>query len=467
MKKIYMCVLASTVMLFTACGGGGGGSSAGSSSNTVLSFQNQDLTTMNSVALTKNNIPIASARSSKIMSSKVYTSAKAVSDTNESTIVAEDTVDIYPIYPVTLDIDYFALPTVIRGGATYLVTSGGFNVTNEDDNNITCNVLVSDYDGSTNVKCLYSVNDDESTVIPVAVIRDGWVDGDLEDFDSVYFVVNKLSGGFTVYKYNGTSLYPVESSDSGKITELLYGQYAIFGYDGTGSSASIIFRNEQNVLEVIDGDIAGIPDVSKPLIYKYLAMYLDRDTVDYGIQPLVFDLDQSASTTYSPSVTVDCKVSLANNSNANHNHGVIWISNDNLKLCEAYELDRGTPTQLAFRFLDQSATWESIKISNDVLVGIATFSGTQRLIVEPIDFTLQASYPIDKSAKVYDFNNELVNANLDSVTSLQYYIDGIVINGIKDGFDAVRYCNTSSGDCIFETLSTPPIILEERTDIPQ
>ena len=33
-------------------------------------------------------------------------------------------------------------------------------------------------------------------------------------------------------------------------------------------------------MDVLDGDAVGIPDVSKPLIYKYLAMYLEHEKIE-------------------------------------------------------------------------------------------------------------------------------------------------------------------------------------------
>ena len=67
MKSIKIGLLASLTIIFTACGGGGGGSGTTGTNNSTLSFKNQDITTMNSVAVTKNNLSAAS-------SSKVYSS---------------------------------------------------------------------------------------------------------------------------------------------------------------------------------------------------------------------------------------------------------------------------------------------------------------------------------------------------------------------------------------------------------
>ncbi len=403
----------SIFLLLSSCGGSSG-AAASIPLATPLAFSGENLSVMNSVAVTEDEISgatsVSSSRIYKQKNSKVAGSKSNFflrdlfsnllliepayaqqNNLSSTTIITEDTVMTYPIFPVELDVDYFAMPTAIRTGNTYLAISGDFNVTNQAGNSIRCNVLVSDFYGSQNLNCLYVRNANDSNEIPLAVIRDGSIEGSYENFDSVYFVVNKKNGGFVVYKYNGTTTSAVLSSPDGKITKLLSGKSAILGFDLSGATDKLIFGNNSHNLgsglESFNGNTAGLIHLNKPINYKYLAVYIDRVTDGSGIQPLFFDLDFTTITTYTPTeVTTNCPTSPEEGTQAVHNKGIIWISEDKTKLCEAYERDNpDPPIQLTYRFLDQSAAWENVAISNETLVGIASFSGVNRLIIEPIE----------------------------------------------------------------------------------
>ena len=481
-------IFLSIFLLLSSCGG-----SSGAAAVTPLAFSGENLSIMNSVAVTQDEISgatsVSSSRIYKQKNNKVAGSKSnfflrdlfsylvliepAYAQQNNSsstTIITEDTVMTYPIFPVELDVDYFAMPTAIRTGNTYLAISGDFNVTNQAGNSVRCNVLVSDFYGSKNVNCLYVSNANDSNEIPLAVIRDGSTEGDYENFDSVYFVVNKKNGGFVVYKYNGTTTSAVLSSPDGKITKLLSGKSAILGFDLSGATDKLIFGNNSfdEGVKLSNGNTLGLIHLNKPINYKYLAVYIDRVTDGSGIQPLFFDLDFTTITTYTPTeVTTNCPTSPEEGTQAVHNKGIIWISEDKTKLCEAYERDIPTPPlELTYRFLDQSATWENVAISNETLVAIASFNGVNRLIIEPIEFTLNVNAtPV---ASNYNFNDKLISADLDSATSLEHYANGIIIRGVKNGINVSRYCDTRLGDgvCLFEALGNTPIVFNDRTDIP-
>lgn len=455
MTKFTIATSALAVLL-TACGGGGGsgGSSGSGAGIQSLSLSNPNISTKSYASLAPSTAVTQLSFLNRLINF-FLPSAYAVGE--DAQLVTEDSSGVVEkIFSAPLIIKDFDLPSVDRNGSSYLVFSGVFSVNTSTGTSITCNLIAASITGDTSPKCIYSINSDESSTIPVATIRDGNVDGYLEDFDSIYFAINKSSQGFSVYKYDGSTVSKISTSAVGKITKIKKGDRGIFGYDDTLNSMTLVFGNNKRGLD-ITSDL-----IDRPLFYKGFALYPFRQ-VDVGSGPVdqsvFFDLNKVTTTTYVSEFSINCKTPTSENTSATHSYGVIWISSDNQRLCEAYELT-ARPEPIAFRILDTTGLWSHLKISNNVLVGIANFSGTTKLIIEDISAGLTSL----GQTRSIDLTNDLASADLDSVSSIDYYPNGIAINGIKNSLPVVRYYNTTSKT--FETLVSEPLTIIERVALP-
>ena len=455
MIYLFKCTLAASVLtLVAACGGGGSSTSTGGAGVQTLALSNPNISSKNYVSLA----PSAAVTQLGFLDRLIGLFLPSAYATGEyAQLVTEDTSGVVEkIFTTPLIIKNFDIPSVDRNGSSYLVFSGTFSVNADTGALITCNLIAASIAGDTSSKCLYSIGTDESSTIPVATIRDGNVDGYLEDFDSIYFSINKSSQGFSIYKYDGLGVAKISTSATGKITKIKKGDRGIFGYDDTLSSTTLIFGNNKRGLD-INSDL-----IDRPLFYKGFALYPFRQ-IDAGSgsvdQSVFFDLNKVTTTTYSSDFSINCKNPTSEFSSATHSYGIIWISSDNQRLCEAYEL-AARPEPIAFRILDTTGAWSHIKVSNNIIVGVANFSGTTKLIIDNISAGLTS---LGQSRSV-DLTNYLGLADLDAVSSIDYYPNGISINGIKNSLPAVRYYNTTSKS--FETLVAEPLKIIERAVLP-
>lgn len=411
-----------------------GGSDGGDAPQAVaLSISQTDITNKGAVALTPDSgalNPSARARGSRALLSSPGEDSIAVS------MDASGTVE--PVYSTPLAIKSFSIPTEIRQGEQYMAASGIFtDVPTPEGDTIDCNVVAGSLSGTDELVCLYSAGpEDDPTIIPVAVIRDGSSDGYLETSESVYFAINKLAGGASVFKYNDGLIRQVGHVQNGRITKFLRGAMAIFGYDESGASGSYVFGSERRSLQ--RGTIG-----DTPLFYKHYILYpmrpVDRDD-EVSNQSMVFDLNESSSTNFADEFSIDCKNPASIEQSAVHDFGVFWISSDDSKLCEAYE-PVNRPENLLYRIVDEQGLWSQIRISNNVLVGIVTLGGETRLI---IDDTIPSGDRGLGDDRVIDTSNKLPLADLDSVVSIADYPQGVLIEGEKDSQTAVRYFNTQT-----------------------
>jgi hypothetical protein len=360
------------------------------------------------------------------------------------------------VFDQNLTVTGFSLPSSNNSGISYGVFSGAFSVINSNNEPINCGVIIASIDASTSTKCIHIIESGNLPLIPVATIRDGNVDGQLEDFDSVYFVTNGSEGGFKVHKFNGTDVRVVLNSIDGKITKLMHGQFGLYGFDDVTGSGKFIFGNAARGLDYTE-DI-----IDRPLFYKGYILYPFRE-VDFGDrisnQSVFFDLNRVTSTTFVEDFSIRCSTPLSTQYSAAHDYGVFWISSADGKLCEAYELT-GRPEKIAYRIINDSATWSQLKVSNNQLVGVAIFSGETRLIIDSIDSGLQNL----AQSRSIDTTDKKAIAELDEISSLSYYSSGITIEGTLNNNPITRYFNTETG--LFEIPTGNPVEIIERLGVP-
>ena len=441
------------VGLLTACGGGGGG--GGGSATTKLAFPGQDVSDDRSVA--REIGPEVSAASI----SRSTTRAVSSGGGERSRLVSESiTGDIKSVFPIDLDVTEFAVPVEIRDGTSYLSAVGDFQVNDASGKPVDCTVMISNLRGGEPAECLYTVSPLESAEVKTAVIREGNYEGEAEENDVVYWTVNNNGGGFRINKFDGNSISTVFESETGKITDLLYGEHAIFAYDATGETDQIVFGNEFNGILARQGTEEYLIDrPDRPVLYKNFVIYPVRNT-EVGVRSGVFLMGQSAIGSYGGNNSINCGGPATRDMSASHSYGTIWIGGASRQLCEAYEYDRPVVLNIAFRILDQEAQWEALQIADQVMVGIARFDGEPNsLIIE----NLGASKPDSSSdVRLITMNDWKDDADLDTVDALEAYFEGVIVSGTKGGQPATRYCKTSGGNCEFVSEPTNPKAIKGR-----
>jgi hypothetical protein len=434
------------VAALTACGGGGGG---GAPQNTSLGITATNIKQADFVALAPTDRPTQTASLLKRFLNVLLPKAYADQAVEEMVAVKDNVV--VSAFSLAIPIKDFSIPSAARTGKQYIAVTGDFgDVTTGDGKKIGCNVIVASVEGG-EASCVFKIASDESSTIPVAVFREGNVDGYFNSADAVYFVVNKQTGGYTLYRYYDGSTSIAKTSNTGKITKMIVGDRSFFGFDETGgSAASFIFGN------VGRGFREGVT-FDRIARFKGYVTFPTRAT-DYGNQSTYFMLDTAQSLVFSPEFSIDCfnPSSLANV--ASHSYGAFWISAADGKLCEVYELV-SRPEPIAFRIVNDSANWLAIQVADDVLIGVASVGGANTLMIQQVAPNLQSL----TSARSIDLTQRLAEVNLDEVVKLRRYAGGIAILGTKGGQSVTRYYNTKTRQ--LETFSTPPALLSDVVEV--
>ena len=448
MKTILNYTLAtSTLALLAACGGGGGGTTQ----SAKLSIAANSIVQKDFVALTPTQGPTQNASVFKQFINAIFPSAFAALEV-ENELVAVDNEQVQPVFTKTIPIKNFSIPSNARGGTQLLAASGDFsNLTATDGSSIRCNVIVAPINQG-DATCIYNVAPDESTTIPVAVIRDGNVDGYYKNSDSVYFVVNKKTGGYTVYRYLDSEVKPVSTKNTGQITKMLTGDKSFYGFNENGqNTVDFIFGNAERGID------AG---TSEDRIARYKG-YVTFPRIDtpYGIRSGYFLLDTAQSLGFSADFSIDCDNPQTLNNIAQHSYGALWISTTGSKLCETYELIN-RPEPIAYRIVDQSAQWMAISVSDDVFFGIANIGGINTLVINDLELNLQSL----TSKRSITLMQSLPQVDLDEAYALQRYAGGVAITGIKASQSAIRYFNTKTKQ--LETFVNAPPLLTNIAKVP-
>lgn len=449
MKKYLKYTMVTTSIVFlAACGGGGGG---GTTQSTKLNIAANSITQQEFVALTPTQGGTQNASLFKSFLNAIFPNAYAALETESELVAITDEV-VQPVFNKTIPIKNFSIPSNARTGTQLIAASGDFsNLTTTDGANVQCNVIVARVDGG-DATCVYKITTDESTVIPVAVIRDGNVDGYYKTGDSVYFVVNKKTGGYSVYRYLDGNVASVSTKNSGQITKMLVGDRSFYGFNENGqSSAEFIFGNAERG---IDTGSAG----DRIARYKGYITFPRLDT-PYGIRSAYFLLDTAQSLGFSADFSIDCDNPQTLNNIAQHTYGAFWISTTGSKLCETYELVN-RPEPIAFRIVNQSVQWSAIGVSDNVFVGIASVGGVNTLVIQDVEQNLQSL----TSTRTITLTQALSQVDLDEAYALQKYAGGIVITGTKGSQVTTRYYNTKLKQ--LETFAIAPPVLSNVTQVP-
>ena len=450
MKFLTKIMVLGLTLLFSSCGGGSGGSaSGGGSSLTTLTMTSIDVSNADFVALAPTSNVVRTSSIDKFLKF-FFSTAYADAETTDAVTVKADTVS--PVFSKALIIKNFSIPFSLKNtGNQYLTMSGEFNgLQTTSGTTINCNLVISDYKMSGATTCLYTIKSDEKAVIPVAVIRDGNIDGYYDLHDSVYFAVNKLNGGYNIYKYYEGVVTSAKSSSTGQITNILSGEKAIFGYDATqGNGGPLIFGNVRR-----GWDIDTTPD--RVMTYKQFVVF-PRAPTEYGKRSFFLTMNDASSTAFSADFSIDCDNPMSLEDTAEHNYGSFWISTTNAKLCETFQVTNHNEP-IAFRIVNTEGRWSAIKVSNNVLLGIVTIGGQKRLILNSIAEPSVATQNIGTTRTVTTEQKLLSVFDLDDVTSISTYSSGFIVNGIRNNVNVTRYYSTTNNAIV--SLASAPIELK-------
>lgn len=438
--NIKLLTLLISSFVIVACGGGSSGSGVGKTT-TKLGFSAESLDGKKSVAreISPDEPVVANGQS--------VTRAVNSGGGERARLIAEDVVGaLKSVFPVDLNVTEFSVPVEIRDGITYLAAAGDFQVPKPDGELMDCTILISQLDGKNPVECLFAAGLDVSPVVKTAVIREGNYEGDVDSNDSVYWTTNLVGGGFSINKYGDSGYSTLYESDTGKVTELLYGEYAIFAYDSTGESERFVFGNEANEVIARNGTSDYfIEHTERPVLFKNYVIYPVRNT-PAGIRSGAFMMGNATIISFGEESSINCGGPSSQEFAVSHITGTVWISAEFEHLCEVYEINNGESERLGLRFLNDDASWRAVKISNQVMVGIAEFNDdVTRLIVEDLGVDIPSN-ETSREVSLVDWKDV---ASLDTVVALSTYIDGIIIEGTKAGKSVTRYCETGPGGCTF------------------
>lgn len=415
-----------------------------------LNMVKRSLSDTKSIALTESiNISNLSLLDNiiKYVINPIYASSNS---TMEQISIDEDN-NVSKIYSEGIDIKDFSIPRTSRSGDQFIVISGRFdNILTSNGDTMNCRVILADLETENKTKCMMKMDSNQRDEIPVAIIRDGNIDGYYENNDSLYFVVNYTEDGFAVYKSNGETVEEVYKADSGKITKIYTGDKALFGYDETISTGSPLIWGS-----VSKEPLNNIPVLNDRVLYYKGFVLMPGD----GSGSVFFNLNNSTSTSYSRDFSINCKTPINETYSAEHSYGVFWISSDSSILCEAFELIN-RPEPIAYRYVDQTGQWIDINTSNGMIMGIVKIGAETRLIYDTISDGAQSL----GSSRTIDLTNRMNEFNLDEVTSVENYLDGFVVIGQKNSVGEKKYYNSSTKSII--TPSSADIIISRETVMP-
>jgi len=483
MKKIMLGIAAISLV---ACGGGGGG---GGSKTTKLAFGTEDLSNSRSFALATGTVNDGSSSGAQdkivrhIMSPSIEpsltfsTSGSAGASNEEATeaeqkekVVAED-IDgfLEEVFPSTLNVVDFAVPSGLRNGNQYVAATGSFEVEAADGSNVKCSVLASLLAYDENAECVFDVTDRADSAVAVATIRDFGYPDQYADSDALYFTTNDDIDGFEIHRFNGSESKVVESSDVGRLDTIIYGEGSLFAYDKTAKSNMFAFGNEITGFNMrANTPRYGIVDLHKPLHYKEYVVYPRREVEQPSgliiLNAVMYNTERGSIHSYGEQDTPACSGPESDDHVARHEGGVFWVGTNTTGLCEMYVyniLDGNDPDgdRIDFREVAENTGFINVKYSNGVLVGIIEVDeNPNTLIIDSYEYTVadsRSEYAIDETDKKFE-------TDLDDVTGLRVYKNGVVVDGVIDGEPATRYCNTLSGYCDFNADTGEQVILKNQ-----
>lgn len=350
---------------------------------------------------------------------------------------------------IALPIVDFAIPPEKIESKIPIILSGDFtNISTTSGETISCNVIWIDPINNKSV-CLYTITDDESPLIPVTTTREGNVDGYYSDNYISYWVINNISGGYHLYRYDGSNISIIIDSSIGQITNLIAGDKSIFGYDAVNNNGQAFYGNPTRGIDKWTmSDLPGFYD-------GYIFF---NTTGQYGPSSFFINLDNATGTSFVQEFSIDARSPSSDSYIANHSYGAFWITSDTKKLCEVFKFVN-RPETIGFRYIDNN-TWVSIAISDDFLGGIVNFGSGNRLVICSIEPGIQAL----GSSRTLNLSVKESTVNIDSITSISRYSNGFIIKGIKDNVSVVRYWNTKIS--ALETLESEPVELLSVIDLP-
>jgi len=457
--KIFKSLL-SVLFLFCAgllvsCGGGGGGGSSGGVSGgasiTALTMTSSNTSNADFVALAPTTDVVHASLLDRFLNS-LFPSAYAVLETTDAVTVTGDTVA--PVFSTPLVIKNFSIPFSLKNaGHQYLTMSGEFaGLQTASGVTINCNLVISDYKADGATTCIYTLKSDEAATIPVAVIREGNIDGFYDAHDSVYFAVNKTIGGYTLYKYYEGQISSAKTSTTGQITNILSGEKSIFGYDASqGSGGPLLFGNVQRGL-----DVSTTPD--RVMTYKQFVVF-PRISTDAGIRSSFFTMNDATSTSYSADFSIDCDNPTSLDDTADHTYGSFWISTTDAKLCETFQVTNHVEP-IAFRIVNTEGSWSAIKVSNNKILGIVTIGGQKRLILDTIAGAGSATQNLGTTRSIVTTQKLSSTFDLDDVTSISTYASGFIVKGVKNSTNTTRYYNTTTNAVV--SFARAPVELKRK-----
>ena len=439
------------VFFISACGGGSvGGSQSGSAKVVRTSnLRVSPTSTLDFVALT----PASSFGSTVVARLINFFGLEAFADNlnGPETLVGSEKLasDVKPILSIPLEIRDFTIPTVSRTGKKYIVFSGDLSgVKDPSGSEINCAVIVAQAESIENPVCVWRKSPGEADIYPTGIIRDGNSGGYVDSEDSVYFVVNKSSSGFDIYKYYKNSLILAKSSSDGKITKIISGDTAIYGFDEyAGAVTKTVFgsynKENQPGLGLEINEISEAKNAVQ-VDGKYMVRTNIPNPSNGGKFTAFYDLILSTSTSYANDFSADCDVPQSQRDVGNHSYGSIWLSRANNRICEAYILD-GRPEKVGTRWVGTAKKYIEVKSINNYVAAIYTEGPEKILVIDAIspNTNIVNGNEITRPRSI-DESNKLSIVNLDSVDNIGIYVNGFIISGMKDGLSATRLYNVNT-----------------------
>lgn len=480
MKRLTVIVMASAL---AACGGGGGGGGS-SKSSTPLAFGSADLSDAKQFAVVdsvhndgSSDDPSLLVRSSSglggvpTVTRNASGSASSSEDSNgdaskPGSMVAQD-VDgfVKAVFPSDLNVEKFAVPTKLRDGTQYVAAAGKFLVESADGEVIPCTVLASELKYDERAECIHSSESGADAAVGIGTIREyAYPDKNAEE-DALYYSVNNPAGGFSIMRYQDGSTSEVESSETGRIDTMIYGDGTLFAYDSTGKHDVFTFGNVMAGFYTRSNKEYGIVNLESPLLHDKYVIYPRRVSYEGEakfVNSTSFDTVNGSTFSKAEQYAPVCSGPETPEQIASHNGGLFWIGQNTKTLCELYDVileggDERRPNH-EFREVSSSSGWSHVKYSNGVLVGVIKGDDSNTLVVDSYEYEQRSQrfeYSINDSDKKFE-------ADIDEVIGLLAYKNGVIVEGTKDGAPVVRYCNTQSGYCDFNVDAGVQVALKDE-----